>query len=121
METEAKKDAPEAAPEADVVTKIQDHIALICARFYNFIGALQRDAPPAPLHGETIPDERHEHLEVDSVGATLFKSIFRCKLPMWDEADLRFYCFVFAERNQSYEKRNKRELNIIRISHSAAS
>ncbi|KAL4518662.1 hypothetical protein Ndes2437B_g00749 [Nannochloris sp. 'desiccata'] len=27
------------------------------------LGALQRDAPPAPLHGETIPDERHEHLE----------------------------------------------------------
>jgi hypothetical protein len=64
MDTDAKKDGPEAAPEADVVTQIQDQIALICARFYNFIGALQRDAPPAPLHGEAIPDQKHEHLQV---------------------------------------------------------
>lgn len=64
MDYDAKKDAPEEAPEADVVTQIQDHIALICARFFNFIGALQRDAPPAPLHGEIIPDQRHEHMEV---------------------------------------------------------
>jgi hypothetical protein len=64
MDIDAKKDAPEAAPEADVVTQIQDHIALICSRFYNFIGALQRDAPPAPLHGEVVPDQRHERLQV---------------------------------------------------------
>ena len=64
MDTGAKKDGTGEAPEADVVTQIQDHIALICARLYNFIGALQRDAPPAPLHGEAILDQRHEHLQV---------------------------------------------------------
>lgn len=67
MDTAAKKDVSEAAPKADAVTQIQIHIALICARFYNFIGALQRDAPPAPLHGEAIPDQRHVHLEVGLV------------------------------------------------------
>jgi hypothetical protein len=89
MDTDAKKVVPGGAPEADVVTQIQDHIALICARFYNFIGALQRDAPPAPLHGDAIPDQRHEHLEVGLDGANCH--CFR------DETDFLFYCFVIAE------------------------
>jgi len=99
MDTDAKKDVPDAAPKADAVTLLQNHIALICARFYNFIGALQRDAPPAPLHGEAIPDQRHAHLEVGFLDPN-------CHRP--DKAELLFYCFVFAERNQSYEKRGKR-------------
>jgi hypothetical protein len=95
MDTDAKKDTPGAAPEADVVTQIQDHIALICARFYNFIGALQRDAPPAPLHSEVIPDQRHEHLQVGSTTANLlqFKDIYN--FTTVDARAVFFFFFFF--------------------------
>lgn len=51
-------------PDMDVVTQIQEHIALLCSRFFNFIGALQRDAPPAPLHIAAAPDPREEEVQV---------------------------------------------------------
>ena len=55
---------PAGPPDADVVSQIQDHIALLCSRFFNFIGALQRDAPPVPLHAEPIADQKQEELQV---------------------------------------------------------
>jgi hypothetical protein len=60
---QAQAPAP-GAPDMDVVTQIQEHIALLCARFFNFIGALQRDAPPAPLHNAAAPDPREEEVQV---------------------------------------------------------
>lgn len=55
---------PSVKEEADVVTQLQDHIALICSRFFNFIGALQRDAPPAPIHIAGNPDQQQEEVQV---------------------------------------------------------
>lgn len=38
----------------DIVTQIQDHLNALLSSFYNFAGALQRDAPPASVKGEEV-------------------------------------------------------------------
>jgi Subunit 21 of Mediator complex len=37
---------------ADIVTQIQDHLNGLLSSFFNFTGALQRDAPPVTVKGE---------------------------------------------------------------------
>jgi hypothetical protein len=50
--------APAAAAEnpegRDAVTLVQDQVAAVCAACFNFVGALQRDAPPRPLGSEPL-------------------------------------------------------------------
>ena len=36
-------------------TQIQEHTTALCAHFFNFTGALQRDAPPVGLDGDAPP------------------------------------------------------------------
>lgn len=38
----------------DIVTQIQDHLNALLSSFFNFAGALQRDAPPASVKGEEV-------------------------------------------------------------------
>lgn len=39
---------------ADVLTQLQDQTNLLCSRLFNFLGALQRDAPPVSVKGEGV-------------------------------------------------------------------
>jgi len=39
---------------ADIVDELNKHLHSLSASFFNFVGALQRDAPPASLDGETV-------------------------------------------------------------------
>ena len=41
---------------ADLVTQIQDHLNALCSMFFNFSGALQRDAPPARVADEALAE-----------------------------------------------------------------
>lgn len=43
----------------DVITQIQDHLNVLVSNFFNFAGALQRDAPPASMKGEDAPTGPH--------------------------------------------------------------
>lgn len=38
----------------DLVTQLQDQLSLLCSLFFNFTGALQRDAPPVSVRGEPV-------------------------------------------------------------------
>ena len=100
-------------PEPDIVTQLQDQLALICSRFFNFIGALQRDAPPAPLHGEAVQDQRHQALEVRKKYFFLHQFIPR--------QSIQPTTILFAGSNCSYAERDNREFNVAKIPHSAAS
>ena len=44
------------ARAADLVTQIQDHLNGLCSMFFNFAGALQRDAAPVSVAGEPAPE-----------------------------------------------------------------
>jgi hypothetical protein len=39
---------------ASTTTQIQEHTTALCAHFFNFTGALQRDAPPLGLDGGAL-------------------------------------------------------------------
>lgn len=80
MDQKREDNDPSGPPEADVVTQIQDHIALLCSRFFNFIGALQRDAPPVALHAEPTPDQKQEELEVRVLARISLFCFSRCLL-----------------------------------------
>jgi hypothetical protein len=41
-------------PQLDLVTQLQDQILGIASLFYNFTGALQRDASPAQVNAEPL-------------------------------------------------------------------
>ena len=43
-----------AAPPADVVTALQEALGRLNGVLFNYLGALQRDAPPAALKGEAL-------------------------------------------------------------------
>ena len=49
----------------DVVARIQDEIARLCAGFFNFVGALQRDAPPSSISGENILRPRMQGYDLE--------------------------------------------------------
>ncbi|CAL8460579.1 g108 [Coccomyxa elongata] len=38
----------------DLVTQLQDQLSALCSLFFNFTGALQRDAPPVSVRGEPV-------------------------------------------------------------------
>ncbi|BDA41651.1 probable mediator of RNA polymerase II transcription subunit 21 [Coccomyxa sp. Obi] len=38
----------------DLVTQLQDQLSVLCSLFFNFTGALQRDAPPVSVRGEPV-------------------------------------------------------------------
>lgn len=40
--------------DVDAVTALQDEITRLCSGFFNFVGALQRDAPAASIAGESL-------------------------------------------------------------------
>lgn len=46
---------------SDLVTQIQDHLNGLCSMFYNFTGALQRDAAPRPVADEPAPEASGSH------------------------------------------------------------
>ncbi|KAI8472765.1 MAG: mediator complex, subunit Med21 [Monoraphidium minutum] len=39
---------------AELLTQLQDQLHLVSKMFFDFVGILQRDAPPMPLPGETL-------------------------------------------------------------------
>lgn len=45
-----------AQPTTDLVTQIQQQINHLCFLFFNDVGSLQRDAPPASIRGEPVPN-----------------------------------------------------------------
>jgi hypothetical protein len=52
--------APPADTESsDVLTQIQDLLNGLVSNFFNFAGALQRDAPPGSIKGEDAPAGPH--------------------------------------------------------------
>ena len=38
----------------DLVTALQEQVGRVCAMLFNYLGALQRDAPPQPLKQELL-------------------------------------------------------------------
>ena len=38
----------------DWVTALQEQVGRVCAMLFNYLGALQRDAPPQPLKQELL-------------------------------------------------------------------
>ena len=44
------------AAASDLVTQIQDHLNGLCSMFFNFAGALQRDAAPARVSDEPLAE-----------------------------------------------------------------
>ncbi|GMH42587.1 hypothetical protein BSKO_10506 [Bryopsis sp. KO-2023] len=51
---------------ADYVTRLQNEVNGMCSLFFNFAGALQRDAPKASVGGETITQESTFNVEEQS-------------------------------------------------------
>ena len=39
---------------SDVISQLQDQVNGLCSKLFNFLGALQRDAPPASVKGEGL-------------------------------------------------------------------
>lgn len=46
--------APPPPPPADLVTSLQEQLGRVNAMLFNYVGALQRDAPPAAVKGEPL-------------------------------------------------------------------
>ena len=46
----------ERASSNDLITQIQDHLTGLCSMFFNFAGALQRDAGPVCVADEPEPE-----------------------------------------------------------------
>lgn len=46
--------AQPAPPPVDLITALQEQLARLNAMLFNYIGALQRDAPPQSLKGEAL-------------------------------------------------------------------
>eukprot|EP00884_Botryococcus_braunii_P000814 jgi/Botrbrau1/10733/Bobra.180_2s0004.1 len=62
------------AGNADVVTQIQDHLNALVSSFFNFTGALQRDAPPVSIRGGTVVRNAKE-IDVGEQTAFMAKQI----------------------------------------------
>jgi hypothetical protein len=43
-----------AAPAAELLTQLQDQLHTVSKMFFDFVGILQRDAPPLPVDGEAL-------------------------------------------------------------------
>jgi hypothetical protein len=60
----------------DIVTQMQDQVNHIASLFFNHVGTLQRDAPPAPLAKKA----KHEHArEVSLMLEVEYGVLFRKK------------------------------------------
>jgi hypothetical protein len=46
--------AAEPPAHADVISQLQEQVNALCAKLFNFLGALQRDAPPVSIKGEGL-------------------------------------------------------------------
>ena len=55
----------QAAVAADLVTQIQDHLNGLCSMFFNFAGALQRDAAPVRVADEPEPEHTSSRVKHD--------------------------------------------------------
>ena len=51
-------------PSPDVVTELQEQASRVGGMLFNFVGALQRDAPPASVAGEALVESRGPSVEV---------------------------------------------------------
>lgn len=49
----------------DSVTLVQQEIAATCSALFNYIGSLQRDAPPASVNGEAVVGPSLSGFDVD--------------------------------------------------------
>lgn len=62
------------AGNADIVTQIQDHLNALVSSFFNFTGALQRDAPPVNVKGGTVARNANQ-IDVGEQTAFMAKQI----------------------------------------------
>lgn len=86
--------ADDTANATDLVTQIQDNLGDLCAMFFNFAGALQRDAAPISTSGEVVTDistarPKHDVQAMASQIAQASKQLDELigQLPTLDEAE----------------------------------